>query len=53
MSANQHPNSKFFNSNKKYEVKKFDRANNPSSKRREKRIEEENKLIEDYLKGNR
>jgi hypothetical protein len=50
MSVNEHPNSKFFPRNKTYENKKFDRRNNPVSKSRAKRIEEETKLIEEYLR---
>lgn len=36
---------------KRNEVRKFDRANNPNSKKRVKRIEEENKLMKEFLRG--
>ena len=50
MSNIEHPNSKFFPGNKTYENKKFDRRNDPVSKSRAKRIEEEARLHEEYFK---
>jgi len=46
----QHPNAKFFNKVPSCEKKKFDRRNDANNKKRAKRIDLENSLIDEYLK---